>query len=83
MQLYKDYIKTGDEEKYTTFKLYCKNDVKMTILLLLYLLYYKRIALEGEEQQFDIQTLVANSCSQSVINNPITPDTQSNASIFE
>ncbi len=83
VQLYKDYIKTGDEEKYTTFKLYCKNDVKMTILLLLYLLYYKRIALEGEEQQFDIQTLVANSCSQSVINNPITPDTQSNASIFE
>ncbi len=82
VQLYKEYVKTGDVEKYNTFKLYCKNAVKMTILLLLYLLYYKKIALEWEEQHFDIPTLVAKSCNQLTLNNT-TVETQSNASIFE
>ena len=80
--LYKEYLKTGNEENYNTFKLYCKNDVKMTILLLLYLLYYKKMAIEWEEQQFDVEELIAKSCTQANDKETNPAGIQTNASIF-
>lgn len=63
VNLYKQYLKTGDEKLFNTFKAYCKNDVKMTILTLLYLIHYKKIHIESQEVEFNINDLIQKWCT--------------------
>lgn len=63
VNLYKQYLKTGDEKLLNTFKAYCKNDVKMTILTLLYLIHYKKIHIESQEVEFNINDLIQKWCT--------------------
>lgn len=51
--LWKKYQETNDEKYLEEFKTYCKNDVRMTALLMLYLLHFKKVFIEGEEKNFD------------------------------
>lgn len=52
--LWKKYKEEGDQKAYTQFKKYCKNDVTMTHLILLYFLKYQKLSgEEGEEVSFD------------------------------
>ncbi len=51
-KMYKDYLVTWDKKLLEAVKRYCKNDVKMTLLLFLYLLKYKKLYDEGEEITF-------------------------------
>jgi len=51
--LIKKYYETGEEKYLTTFQEYCKNDVRMTAMVLLYLLYHKEIIVDGETYAFD------------------------------
>jgi len=39
-------------------KRYCKNDVRMTTLLFLYLLHFKKIYMDGEQYSYDIPTFL-------------------------
>ena len=39
-------------------KQYCKNDVRMTALVLLYLMYFKKVFMEGEEVTFTLEDVV-------------------------
>ncbi|MEI7478007.1 MAG: ribonuclease H-like domain-containing protein [bacterium] len=41
--MYKEYLETGDTKLLDAVKKYCKNDVKMTHLVFLYLLKYKKL----------------------------------------
>jgi len=56
--LWKKYQETGDKKALEEFKKYCKNDVRMTALVLLYLLHYQKIFMEGEEINFGINDLI-------------------------
>jgi hypothetical protein len=35
-------------------KEYCKNDVRMTALLFMYLLYFGKVYMDGEEYNYDV-----------------------------
>ncbi|HRX64219.1 MAG TPA: ribonuclease H-like domain-containing protein [Candidatus Absconditabacterales bacterium] len=56
--LWKKYLETNDQKFLDEFKKYCKNDVRMTAFILLYLLHFKKIYIEGEEKTFDIKEFV-------------------------
>jgi len=56
--LRKKYKDTGDEKFLNEFKQYCKNDVRMTAFVLLYLLHFKKVFIEGEEKTFEIKDFV-------------------------
>ncbi|MEI7563364.1 MAG: ribonuclease H-like domain-containing protein [bacterium] len=60
-RLYKEYLETGETELLETFKQYCKNDVRMTALVFLYLMHYKKVFIEGEEITFDLEDIVNKS----------------------
>ncbi len=51
--LWKKYQETKDLKYLEEFKIYCKNDVRMTALLTLYLIHFKKIFIENEEKIFD------------------------------
>lgn len=59
--LWKQYLETKDEKVLEEFKKYCKNDVRMTALVLLYLLHYKKINMEGDEMHFTLEDFLENS----------------------
>jgi hypothetical protein len=59
--LWKQYIDNNDIEALEKFKKYCKNDVRMTALVFLYLMHYKKLFLEGEEITFNLEDLVKKS----------------------
>ncbi len=42
--LWKKYKEEGDEKAYAAFKKYCKNDVTLTHLILLYFLKYQKLS---------------------------------------
>jgi len=63
-KLYNKYIETWDEKSLEEFKQYCKNDVRMTTLILLYLMHFKKIYIEWEEIFFTIKDLVEKSQKQ-------------------
>ena len=50
--LMKKYEETGDEQYLKEFKKYCKNDVKMTLLVLIYLLKYQKVDMDNEEYEY-------------------------------
>lgn len=53
--LRKQYQEEWDEKALKTLKDYCKNDVKMTYLCLWYILFYKKLSLEGEDCIYSIE----------------------------
>jgi hypothetical protein len=59
--LYKKYIENNDLEALEEFKKYCKNDVRMTMLIFLYLMHFKKLFIEGEEITFTLQELEEKS----------------------
>lgn len=79
-KLRKQYEETWDKQYLEEYKKYCKNDVRITALSLLYLLHFKKIFIEGDEILFETQELVDKSRSRwevAVINS------KQNQSIFE
>lgn len=56
--LRKQYQDTGDTKFLDEFKQYCKNDVRMTAFVLLYLLHFKKVFIEWEEKTFEIADFV-------------------------
>lgn len=49
----KQYLSSGDKKLLTKVKNYCKNDVKMTLWVLLYILEYKRLCFDDVVYDFD------------------------------
>ncbi len=67
--LYKKYIDNNDLEALEEFKKYCKNDVRMTALVFLYLMHFKKLFIEWEEITFTLEDLVAKSHQEIKENN--------------
>lgn len=59
--LYKKYIEENDLDALEEFKKYCKNDVRMTMLVFLYLMHFKKLFIEGEEITFNLKDLEEKS----------------------
>ncbi|MCX6823943.1 MAG: ribonuclease H-like domain-containing protein [candidate division SR1 bacterium] len=59
--LYKKYIEENDLDALEEFKRYCKNDVRMTMLVFLYLMHFKKLFIEGDEITFTLEDLVNQS----------------------
>lgn len=59
--LYNKYLETKDENYMKELKKYCKNDVKMTLLIMLYFLKFQKINIDGNEQFFSLQELITDS----------------------
>lgn len=59
--LFQKYLETWDEEYLETLKKYCKNDVRMTALVFLYLMHFKKIYIEWEEITFSMEDIVDKS----------------------
>lgn len=79
-KLRKQYEETWDKQYLEEYKKYCKNDVRITALSLLYLLHFKKIFIEWEEIMFDIQDIVDKSkfrWEETIVNS------NQNQSIFE
>ena len=55
--LYKKYTENNDLEALEEFKKFCKNDVRMTMLIFLYLMHFKKLFIEGEEITFTLEDL--------------------------
>ena len=79
-KLWKQYEETWDKKHLEEYKKYCKNDVRITALSLIYLLHFKKIFIEWEEILFDIQDLIERSRSRW---ETIRTNTNQNQSIFE
>ena len=80
--LWKKYQETWDKKYLEEFKQYCKNDVRMTAFVLLYLLHFKKIFVEGEEISFSIDDFIKLAKPKSNIQNDENSKF-SNQSIFE
>ena len=52
--LWKQWKETNDKKILKKIQEYCKNDVRMTALVLMYLLHFKKVDLEDGEYTFDI-----------------------------
>lgn len=59
--LYKQYTEFNDLKALEEFKNYCKNDVRMTTLVFLYLMHFKKLFIEGKEITFTLEDLVDKS----------------------
>lgn len=59
--LWKQYQESWDESLLNQFKEYCKNDVRMTALVMFYFLYYLKIFHDGQEYSYTLQEFVAYS----------------------
>ncbi|MEI8091274.1 MAG: hypothetical protein WCG98_03325 [bacterium] len=55
--MYQKFIETGEEKYLEELKQYCKNDVRMTALVLLYLMHFKKVFMEGEEVTFSLEDI--------------------------
>lgn len=55
------YQETGEKKYLEEFKKYCKNDVRMTALVMLYFLHFKKIFIDGEEFSYSIEEFVQKS----------------------
>lgn len=79
--LRQEYQKTWDKKYLEEFKKYCKNDVRMTAFVLLYLLHFKKIFIDDKEIKFTIEDFIKLAKPKSEIKNEETPFTKK--SIFE
>ena len=59
--LYKKYQEENDLDALEEFKKYCKNDVRMTMLVFLYFMHFKKLFIEGEEITFTLEDVVNQS----------------------
>ncbi len=59
--LWKKYQETGDAQFLEEFKKYCKNDVRMTALVMFYFLHYKKIFLDWVEYNYTLDEFVEKS----------------------
>ena len=77
--LRKEWQTSSDNKILKKIQEYCKNDVRMTALVLLYLLHFRKVDLDNENYFFDIQKLIE-------LSKPITKKQSvsavSNASLF-
>lgn len=71
-ELLNEYYKTKDPTLLSKVKNYCKNDVKMTFGLLLYLLKNQKIYIDGDYKNFDIKDMIKlwNTAKDSWNNKP-------------
>lgn len=53
-----EYIKTNDSKILNKVKNYCKNDVRMTLWVLLYFLKYQKLYMDWEERDYTIDQMV-------------------------
>lgn len=67
--LRQEYQKTWDTKFLEEFKKYCKNDVRMTAFVLLYLLHFKKIFIEWNELTFSIEDFIKNAKPKNEIKN--------------
>ena len=59
--LWKQYQESWNQELLEQFKEYCKNDVRMTTLVMFYFLHYQRIFHDGQEYTYTLQEFVDRS----------------------
>lgn len=59
--LWNKYIETGEKKYLEEFKKYCKNDVRMTALVMFYFLHFKKIFMDWEEFTYTIEDFVQKS----------------------
>ena len=57
-KLLRQYKQTGDQKLLQKVKNYCKNDVRMTLGLLLYFLEFGKFSLDGKDYTFDVDKLL-------------------------
>jgi len=67
--LRQEYQKTWDTKYLEEFKKYCKNDVRMTAFVLLYLLHFKKIFIDDKEITFTLEDFVKLAKPKSEIKN--------------
>lgn len=67
--LRQEYQKTWDTKYLEEFKKYCKNDVRMTAFVLLYLLHFKKIFIDDKEITFTLEDFVKLAKPKSEIRN--------------
>ena len=81
-QLYEEYEKTGNKSLLEKVKRYCKNDVKMTLEVFLYIMYYQELHHDEQTHSYTLEDIVARS--QKVIKAADTqqPQQVSNTSLF-
>lgn len=77
--LWKERKSSNDNKIFKKVQEYCKNDVRMTALVLLYLLNFKKVDIDNEDYTFDIQKLI--ELSQPSEKKSITNSTR-NSSLF-
>lgn len=62
---YQDELTKGNQDQaleyLEEFKAYCKNDVRMTALVMFYFLHYKRVFYDGKEYLYSIEDFVKKS----------------------
>ena len=56
--LWKERKAGNDNKILKKIQEYCKNDVRMTALVLLYLLHFQKVDMDNEDYNFDIQTFI-------------------------
>lgn len=81
-KLRKKYKKTWNLEFLEKFKKYCKNDVRMTAFILLYLLHFKKIFIEWEEKNFEIKDFIKLAKPKDKIEKEKTEEKFTDKSIF-
>ncbi len=81
--LYQKYLDTWEEQYLEEFKKYCKNDVRMTLMVLLYLLHFKKIDMDEHEYTYSIEQFVQlSNKKQTTKEEKKSQDTTIQQSIF-
>lgn len=55
------WIETWEKKYLEEFKKYCKNDVRMTALVMFYFLHFKKLFIDGEEFSYSLEEFVQKS----------------------
>ncbi len=77
--LWKERKSNNDNKILKKIQEYCKNDVRMTALVLLYLLHFKKVDIDNEDFTFDIEKFI--ELSKPTDKKPTT-NTTKNTSLF-
>jgi hypothetical protein len=56
--LWKEWLSNNDSKVLKRIQEYCKNDVRMTTLVLLYFLYFKKVDIDNEDFVFSIDDFI-------------------------
>jgi hypothetical protein len=76
-----EYLATNNQEILDVVKEYCKNDVKLTLFVLLYIFRYKELSFDGEKYDITVEQFVDLS-KQSDIKNLTEKKDMSQNNIF-